>query len=98
MSSQSTVVMKSKDVRTRDELADLLQSLAERIRSGRVVLNQGATDVELELPASVHVDLEVTDSAKPSRTKRELEIEVWWEIDETGRPVEGQGSSGVTVR
>ncbi len=94
MASQSTTLIKSKDVLTRAELADLLQSLADRLRGGRITLDQGANRVEMEVPATLHVDLELKDSVKPARTKRELEIEMWWEVDETGAPTGAAAAPG----
>lgn len=91
-------VFKSKADLTRDELANLFQTFAERIRAGRLTLSQGAQEVELALPNGFRVELELEDEAKRDRRVRELEIEIKWTVDDTGQPAEDQApGSGFTV-
>jgi len=98
MVTRSRTLIKSKDVLSREELADLLRSIADRLRDDTLTLSRGADSVALEVPASLHVDLELKDDDKRSGTKRELEIEMWWQVDETGRPTgEATPSGGLNV-
>lgn len=83
----TNVLMKSKVVLSRDELADVLESLATKIRDGQMTLSGGGTAVTLDLPTVMRVETEVKDSVKPKRTTRELEIEIEWRVDETGQPL-----------
>lgn len=87
----TTVLLKSKDTRTREELAAFLEHLALRIREGHLKFGDDATGLDVALPETLRVDLQVDESVKPGRRKRELEIEVWWEVDESGAPIEAQG-------
>lgn len=93
----STRLVKSKETRSRAELADFLEHLASRVREGNLLFHQGAEDLAVALPEALRVDVEVVDSVKPSRRKRELEIEIWWEIDEGGAPVETPSRPGGAV-
>lgn len=84
----STKLVKSKDVLGREELADLLELLATRVREGQLTFELGAEEVAIALPEAMRVDVEVSDKTKPKRRSRKLEIELKWEIDEAGEPVE----------
>lgn len=98
MQQNSGRVFKSKAELSRDELADLFQTFADRIREGRLTLSQGAQEVEIGLPTGFRVDLEVEDEAKRDRRVRELEIEISWNVDDTGQPTEDQAPrSGFSV-
>lgn len=94
VASQTRTLIKSKDTRSREELADLLQALSERIRDGSMSLTQAGDTIDVALPQALRVDIEVTDSRKPGRIKREVEIEMWWQVDDAGQPVEDAKSSG----
>lgn len=74
----STRLVKSSQVMTRNELADLLEGLAARIRDGAVSLTSGPDTTTLEIPERVNVDVEATSAEKPRGTKLELEIEIDW--------------------
>lgn len=94
----SNVLMKSKLTLSREELAEVLESLAAKIRDGRMTLSGGGNTVTLDLPAAMRVDTEVKDSVKPNRITRELEIEIEWRVDETGQPVGDAGTApGLTI-
>ena len=74
----STKLLATSQRMTRDDLADLLVGIAERVRTGEVVLRQGEESLTLEMPESVDVDVEVTSEDKTSGTKIQLEIEIEW--------------------
>ena len=82
----STRLLKSKDTYSRDALADLLTTLADRIRSGTVTFDQAGSSVELAVPASVRLDIEIKDVPKPAGTKHELELEMSWMTSADGEP------------
>lgn len=84
----STKLVKSKDALGREELADLLDLLATRVREGQLTFELGTEEVVIALPESTRVDLEVVDKVKRKRRSRKLEIELGWEIDEAGEPTE----------
>lgn len=90
-------LLKSKARFTRDELADLLESLATRIRAGELTLGEGGGAVELDLPEVFTVEMEVEDSGKRV-LKRELELEIEWPIEADGTPVKKDSpASGFTI-
>lgn len=81
----TTKLLTTTQVLDRDGLADLLTTLAERIRGGQVVLAGGADSLTLDLPPQLDVDIEVTSKPKTLGTKMQLEIEIeWYEGGEGG--------------
>lgn len=87
-------LVKSKERRSREELADMLVALAERIRAGRVRLTQADREVLLELPETMQVDLEVEEQLRRKGMKREIEIEISWYEGAEG-PLEDSGAVGI---
>lgn len=93
----STKLLKSKDVRTRDELADLLEALATRVRAGQLVFEQGTEEVLLDLPESVQVDLEASESVKSKGSSRKLGLKLKWPLDAEGAPADAVPPKGTTA-
>lgn len=90
-------LLKSKAKFTRDELADLLEGLAGRIRDGQLTLGEGAGQVEMDLPRTFTVKMEVADTGKRV-LKRELELKIEWPVEADGTPLERPDPrSGFTV-
>lgn len=89
----STRLLKSKDTYSREALADLLATLADRIRSGTVTFDQAGSSVELAVPESVRLDIEIKDVPKPTGVKHELELEMSWVTDADGEPIPSGGVS-----
>ena len=84
----STRLMKSSEAMTTAALADLLEALAVRVRSGAVTLTSGTESVTLDLLEQVKVDVEATQEGRRRGTKMELEIEISWY---PGKPISGGG-------
>lgn len=84
----STKLIKTEDTHTREELADLLEALAARVRDGELLFEQGTEQIALALPETVGVDVQVKDKVKRERHRRALEVEVRWELDDQGTPVD----------
>lgn len=80
-------LLKSKATFNRDELADLLEDLATRIRAGELTLGQGKGQVAMDLPQTFTVEMEVENTGKRV-LKRELELEIEWPIEADGTPLE----------
>lgn len=90
-------LVKSKASFNRDELADLLETLAARIRAGEMTLGTGESTVTMTMPTSFNTTMEV-DSRKRAGIERELELEIDWMVDEAGEPVEKPGpASGFAI-
>ncbi|MBB1030251.1 amphi-Trp domain-containing protein [Dietzia sp. SLG310A2-38A2] len=92
--SLSTRLLRSKDTYSREAVADLLATLAERIRSGTVTFDQDGNSLDIEVPDTVRLDIEIKDTPKDSGTKRELELELWWITGADGQP---GPTGGVTI-
>ena len=84
-------LVKSKATFGPDELAGLLENLAERIRAGEMTLGTGDAAVTMPMPPSFRTTMEVTDSAKRAGIERELELEIKWNVDGDGNPVDKPG-------
>ena len=82
-------LLKSKATFTRDELANLLEDLAARVRDGELTLGQGKGQVSMDLPETFTVEMEVQNTGKRV-LKRELELEIEWPIEADGTPLEGR--------
>ncbi|HHU66292.1 MAG: amphi-Trp domain-containing protein [Corynebacterium humireducens] len=82
-------LLKSKATFNRDELADLFEDLAARIREGELTLGQGDGQVSMDLPQTFTVEMEVQNTGKRV-LKRELELEIEWPIEADGTPLEGR--------
>lgn len=91
-------LLKSKADFSREELAALLENLAERIRAGDMTLGAGESAVSMDLPGTFRTTMEVTDSRKRRGIERELELEIEWYVDEDGTPVNEEGpASGFAI-
>lgn len=87
---KSGPLFESKNDLSRDQLADLFQTFADRIRQGSLTLSRGAESVEITLPSLVRIEVEVEDKVKRSRIERELELEIKWSVDKAGEPTDDQ--------
>ncbi|MDK8306890.1 amphi-Trp domain-containing protein [Corynebacterium imitans] len=85
---KSPKLLKSRMDFGRDDLAELLESLAERIRAGEMTLGTGNSSLTMALPGTFRTTLEVADSQKRRGIKRELELELEWYVDENGDPLD----------
>lgn len=79
-----TRMIKTSEKMSRDELADLLDQMAARIRSGALTLKSGTDEVLVEPAEQVKVDVEVVKKDKRRGTTMELEIEIEWTPGDTG--------------
>lgn len=96
MTESSKYVFESQDTVSRDELAELFETLAQRIRSGSVTLVTQQVDVQL--PDALKLKLQVEHSVKRSDTRRELELEMGWDVHDDGTPVAQQSPNrGFTI-
>lgn len=96
MTESSKYVFESQDTVSRDELAELFETLAQRIRSGSVTL--AAQQVDVQLPDALKLKLQVEDSVKRSDTRREFELEMGWNVHDDGTPVAQQSPNrGFTI-
>ncbi len=86
-----TVLFKSEERKSIQEVAAVLRQIADRVEGGEVVLTRGTEEVRLNLPSNVTLELKVEEETKKN-TKKSLEIEIEW--PENG---EEQGSQEVGI-
>ncbi|WP_288749721.1 amphi-Trp domain-containing protein [uncultured Corynebacterium sp.] len=97
-SRKSRKLLKSKTDFSRNQLADLFESLATRIRAGDITLDAGESALAMELPGTFRTTMEVTDAQKRRGIERELELEMKWYVDDNGAPVDTEApASGFTI-
>lgn len=74
-----TRLFKSKERHSREAVSDFLRQLADKVAEGRVVLRQGDSELAMELPENLVLEVQVEDEEKRNRgTQRSLELELKW--------------------
>lgn len=83
-------LLKTEERKTRAEAGSFLRLLADKVESGQVLLRAGETEVQLEIPASVILELQVEQEDKRGKgLQHSLEVTLkWYEGDEGGGPLE----------
>ncbi len=83
-------LFRSKERKGRQEVADFLHQLADKVASGSLVLKQGQDEVTLQLPENVILEVEVEEEQKRKKgLQHKLEIELkWYDNDDAGGPLE----------
>ncbi|MFO8030741.1 MAG: amphi-Trp domain-containing protein [Cyclonatronaceae bacterium] len=82
-------LFKSKERKDRQETADFLHHLADKVASGNLVLKQGQNEVNIAIPENVQLEVEVEDEHKQKRgIRHKLEIELKWYDNDDGGPLE----------
>ncbi|MDG5766908.1 amphi-Trp domain-containing protein [Balneolales bacterium ANBcel1] len=72
-------IFKSKELKTRQEAADFLHQLAEKVAGGKVQIMQNTEEVFLNLPEEVILEVEVKNKEKGRRgMQQKLELEIKW--------------------
>lgn len=56
-----TVLFKSEEKKTTREIADILRTIADKIDKGNLVLRQDSTEIALEFPAQMVLELKVEE-------------------------------------
>lgn len=79
-------LFESKNDLSREQLADLFQTFADRIREGSITLSRGTESLDVALPPMAQIEVEVKDKVKRTRIERELELEITWNVDKAGEP------------
>ena len=88
MSGPKNILFKSKERKTSQEIADFFRKLADKMDNNQFTLKQGDQEVNLELPNSIELELEVEEKQKKGGLKREFEIEMEWYKNGGEGPVE----------
>ena len=75
---RETVLLKTEEKMSRNEVAELLRVLAGRIEKGRVVLQQGGKTVKLKIPDRVELEVKAEKEVGKRKSKKKLELEIEW--------------------
>ena len=79
-----TRLIESSESLSREGLAEMLESLASKIRDGEVALRTGGYSVNFEIPHQVTVDLAAVSQDQPGGNEIELGIVVHWQAPTAG--------------
>ncbi|MEA2115966.1 MAG: amphi-Trp domain-containing protein [Thermodesulfobacteriota bacterium] len=76
---RETVLFKTEEKMTRSAAADLMRRMADKIDSGKVILQQGKNKkVNLKIPGQVELQIKAEKEVGKRRTKKKLELEIEW--------------------
>ena len=87
MSGPKNILFKSKENKSCQEIADFFRKLADKFENKEFTLKQGSQEVNIKLPNSIELELEVEEKSKKQGIKREFEIEMEWYDNENDSPV-----------
>ncbi len=77
--AEKTVLLSTKEAKGRQEIAETLKHIADKIAGGKLTLKAGQDSVDLEMPEQLVLEVKVSDKAKKSKgTQHELELEIKW--------------------
>ena len=81
------VLFKSEERKDLASVVAFLHQLADKLAENQVILRQGSTEIVVNIPDNVVLELKVEEEDKKGKMKRTLEVEIEW--------VEGDESGGV---
>lgn len=87
MSGPKSILFKSKERKSCQEIADFFRKLADKFENNEFTLKQGSQEVNVKPPNSIELELEVEEKSKKQGIKREFEIEMEWYDNENDGPV-----------
>lgn len=76
---KETRLFKSEEYKSRSDVGEFLQQIAEKIVSGEVVIRRGQEELVLTIPENLILEVQVEDEDKKSKgIQHSLEIEIKW--------------------
>ena len=79
------VLFKSEERKDLASVVAFLHQLADKLAENQVILRQGSTEIVVNIPDNVILELKVEEEDKKGKMKRTLEVEIEWiEGDESG--------------
>ncbi len=81
--SKKNVLFKSEEWKARRSAAAFVRELADKLEGGEVSLRRGEDEVNLTVPETVELEIEVTEKVEEHKTEQELEIEIEWTKEQT---------------
>ena len=87
---KETRLFKSEERKNREEVADFLRQISEKITNGQVVLRRGNEELILEIPPNLVLEVQAEDEDKKAKgIQHSLEIEIkWFDNDTQSRSLE----------
>ena len=77
------VLFKSEEKKTKNEIAQILRTIADKLDTGTLTLKQDQTEIPIEFPNQMVLELKVEEE-QGRRLKKSLEIELEWVVGEEG--------------
>jgi amphi-Trp domain-containing protein len=75
---RETILFKTEEKMSRREAASLLRQVADKLDSGKVILQQGKNKTSLKIPDRVEVEIKAEKEVGRKKTKKKLELEIEW--------------------
>ena len=85
-----TVLFKSEEKKSAQEIAGILRQIADKIDTGSMTLLQGDSEVVLDFPSTMVMEMKVEEE-QGRKLKKSFEIELEWV------PGEEQNEGGATI-
>ena len=79
---RETVLLRSKEMKSRADVAAFLRALADKLDGGQVVLQQGGQEISLDVPEQVELQVKAEEEEKGTRTQLGMEVEFQWYVGE----------------
>ena len=78
------VLFNSSETKSIDQVADFLQSLSEKMKTGSITFSRGGQSTSLDIPNVVQLEINAEEKSKArggkaKTSKRSLEISLEWE-------------------
>lgn len=86
---RETVLFKSEEKMTAEEVAKTLRLVADKVESGTITMTQGSESLELQLPSSMTFEIKAEEEEGRTKTTRSIEFELEWTVGEEHAPTGG---------
>lgn len=77
---KETVLFKYEEKMSSTEAASLVRTVADKIESGEILLEQGKKKVNLTIPSRVEVEVKAEKEVGRKKTTMKLELEIEWPL------------------
>ncbi len=82
---RKNVLVKSKERRSIEDVAEFLHQLADRLVENELVVQQGNEEVTVTVPNQVTMKLKIKEKLKKRKTKHSLKLGLKWTEHDTPR-------------
>lgn len=90
MKNKEVILFKTKEWKTRSDVAAFLKQLAAKVDEGRITLKSGSDEVQVQFSDKLELEVELEDKDKAAKgIQHKLEIEIkWYDKDTEGGKLE----------